>query len=377
VKPQLKGIGGPKPCSCGTQPRSGVPGNAPPADHDLGQHQHDRQEQQRPGGAGNRRRPDVAEGPGDVHRVRAIGVWPALDKLVWPFKVADAGIIEVPRTRWDTTAEPPLPTYVTRPATPEASITGARAVVWHAELGWAAELDAAGKLTGSERRFLASVNAWPPRRRDTIVPQRERSLDICGDEKALDSWVFTPLFGPGRLTYERLRCKPCWLPVHQEILGPGAWLVVENWTTYRTRAHAGRSHGWDGRLIWGAGNQVGAHLASLAATGGVPTSGLRYFGDVDTAGFRIARTAASTAEAVGLGELRAAVELYRVCCEAGAIRTTANPAAEELQRWTRDWLGGELGPAAAEIISKGGRIVQETVGVELLESMDGGPLLPK
>jgi hypothetical protein len=290
-------------------------------------------------------------------------------------ELADAGIIEVPRTRWDTTAEPPLPAYVTRPAAPEGSRSDAQAVVWHAELGWAAELDAAGKLTDTERRFLASVNAWLPRRPDTVVPQRERSLDLCGDEKALDNWVFTPLFGPDRLTYEALRCKPCWLPVHQEILGPGAWLVIENWTTYRTLADAARRRGWDGRLVWGAGNQVATHLASLAATGSVPTDGLRYFGDLDTAGFRIARMAASRAEKVGLGELRPAIELYRVCCDTGVIRTTANRAAEELQRWTRDWLGGTLGRVAADIIADGGRIVQETIGVELLNSYDSARLL--
>ena len=290
-------------------------------------------------------------------------------------ELADAGIIEVPRTRWDTTAEPPLPAYVTRPATPEASGTSARAVVWHAELGWAAELDAAGKLTTAERRFLTSVNAWLPRRPDTIVPQRERSLDICGDEKELDNWVLTPLFSPGRLTYESLRCKPCWLPVHQEIIGPGPWLIIENWTTYRTLTVAARQSRWDGRLVWGAGNQVATHLTSLAATEGVPTKGLLYFGDIDTAGFRIARMAASRVEKLAIGELRPAVGLYRACCDAGTIRTTANRAAEELQRWTRDWLGGTLGRVAADIIADGGRIVQETVGVELLNKIEPAQLL--
>src|SRR5262245_43901559 len=134
-------------------------------------------------------------------------------------ELADAGIVDVPRTRRDTAAEPPLPAYVTRPAGPEVVGIGAKAVVWHAELGWAAELDAAGKLNHTERRFLASVNTWLPRRPDAVVPQRERSLDICGDEKALEEWVLTPLFAPDRLTYERLRCRPCWPPVHQEILG--------------------------------------------------------------------------------------------------------------------------------------------------------------
>jgi hypothetical protein len=291
-------------------------------------------------------------------------------------ELANAGIVEVPRTRWDTTAEPPLPAYVTRPAAPQAATAGTEMIVWHAELGWAAELDAAGELGDPERRFLAHVNTWLRRRSDTVVPQRERSLDICGDEKALDAWVFTSLFAPGRLSYEMLRCEPCWPPVHQEILGPGPWLVVENWTTYRTLAGAARRCGWDGRLIWGAGNQVGTRLTSLVATESAPSGGLWYFGDIDTAGFRIARMAASRAEMIGLGELRAARELYQVCCDAGTARSTLNRAAEDLCQWIRSWLGGTLGWRVAEIVTSGNRIVQETIGVELLNTIDPARMLP-
>jgi hypothetical protein len=186
---------------------------------------------------------------------------------------------------------PALPAYVTRAADARPATHGVDALVWHAELGWAAALDAAGKLSGLERRFLADVSAWLGRRGERVVPQRERSLDICGDEKLLDSLVFSPLFGPGRPTYEMLRCEPCWPPVHQEVLGPGPWLVFENWTTYRTLGAVARRVGWSGRLIWGAGNQVGTRLTSLAAVDGVVPTRLRYFGDIDAAGFKMARTA--------------------------------------------------------------------------------------
>jgi hypothetical protein len=242
--------------------------------------------------------------------------------------------------------------------------------VWHVELGWAAELEAAGQLSDPERRFLAHVNTWLRRRGDTVVPQRERSLDICGDEKALDAVVFTPLFAPGRLIYEMLRCEPCWPPVHQEVLGPGPWLVIENWTTFRTLASAARRCGWTGRLIWGAGNQVGTRLTSLAATEPAPGRGLTYFGDIDTAGFRIARMAAGRAETLGLGEVNAARELYQVCCAAGTPRTTTRHAADDLQEWIQQWLGGTLGQKIARIVADGGRIVQETIGVELLATID-------
>jgi hypothetical protein len=290
-------------------------------------------------------------------------------------ELANTGAVELPRTRWDTAALPPLPAYVTRPTSPQAGEAGAEVIVWHAELGWAAELDAAGKLSHPERRFLVHVSTWLQRRGNTVVPQRERSLDICGDEKALDAWVFTPLFAPGRLTYEMLRCEPCWPPVHQEILGPGPWLIVENWTPYRTLTNAARRCRWDGRLIWGAGNQVGTRLTTLAATEGAPSK-LWYFGDVDTAGFRMARMAAGRAETLRFGELQAARELYQVCCDNGAARPTANRALDDLRGWTESWLGGTLGQEVGEIVAGGGRIVQETVGAELLNTMDPARLLP-
>lgn len=254
-----------------------------------------------------------------VDRTGAVAVgWRArvaagIDELV------AGGLVTIPRTRWDTSAEPRLPAYVRRVMSPGPPSPPRTPIVWHAELGWAAELEAAGRLSEPDRRFLGHVNAWLRRRADTVVPQRERSLDICGDEKALDAVVFTPLFGPGRLSYEMLRCEPCWPPVHQEILGTGLWLVVENWTTFRTLTGAAHRCGWDGRLVWGAGNQVGTRLSSLAATERAPHR-LAYFGDIDTAGFRIARLATSRATALGLGELIPAWELYRLCNSAGTQR---------------------------------------------------------
>jgi hypothetical protein len=289
-------------------------------------------------------------------------------------ELADAGIVELPRTRWDTTSEPPLPAYVTRPPEASPSTDASSPIVWHVELAWAAELDAASRLSDADRRFLSSVNRWLRRRGTTVVPQRERSLDICGDEKALDKFIFTPLFTPERLTYEMLRCEPCWPPVHQEILGPGPWLIVENWTTFRSLAGAARDCGWTGRLIWGAGNQVGTRLTSLAATSERPEAGLAYFGDIDVAGFRIARMAASRADNLDLGNLAAARALYRLCHDVGTPRTITRQRPADLGRWTEDWLGGTLGLEISRLIADGGRIVQEAIGVELLNTIDPAPL---
>lgn len=289
-------------------------------------------------------------------------------------ELATAGTIELPRTRWDTTSEPPLPAYVTRPPTTRPAADANNPIVWHAELGWAAELDAANELSDADRRFLASVNAWLRRRGTTVAPQRERSLDICDDEKALDKVIFTPLFAPTRLTYEMLRCEPCWPPVYQEILGPGPWLIIENWTTFRSLAREAQDLGWTGRLIWGAGNQVGTRLTSLAAAKECPTAGLHYFGDIDTAGFRIARMAASRTESLGLGRLTPARALYQLCQNAGLPRAVTPQKAGDLEKWTQDWLGGTLGMEIARLVADGNRIVQETIGVELLATLDTAQL---
>jgi hypothetical protein len=65
-----------------------------------------------------------------------------------------------------------------------------------------------------------------------------------------------------------------------------------------------------------------------------------------------------------------------MCCDAGAPRTTANRAPDELRWWTQDWLGGTLGQEVGEIVADGSRIVQETIGMELLNTIDPVRLLP-
>lgn len=292
-------------------------------------------------------------------------------------ELAASGLIELPVSKWDDTSLPRLPMYVTRVVVGGEAPAAQEAIVWHAELGWAAQLDAGGQLNPADRRVLAQVNSWLRRRGDTVVPQRERSLDIFDDEKLLDTVVFTHLFGPGRLTHPLLRCEPCWPPVHQEILGGGPWLVVENWTTFNTLAAYARGRGWDGRLIWGAGNQVGTRLESLAADKKAPGSGgLWYFGDIDTPGFSIARRAAERAARLGFGPIQPATALYGLCQARGSVRQGKKAVDEPLSKWIVDWLGEGLGRKVVAVLADKGKIVQETVGVELLAAQWAARLLP-
>lgn len=284
----------------------------------------------------------------------------------------EAKLLEVPHTRWDTTSRPPLPMYVTRPAADRPESPAKPSVVWHAELAWAARLDDEGALTVGERRFLATINSWLPKRRGVVVPLRERSLELFDDEKVLEGWVLGPLFAPGKLSLEQLEAFPCWPPVTQIHLGEGPWLVVENYTTYRSIGARAEELGFDGRVVWGSGNQVGTRLSALVASAFRPVR-CWYFGDIDKGGFGAAKLACSRAKELDLPEMTPARGLYRLALKAaGNRRAVGTRAASALVEWARTWLGGALGDTATQVLTEGQRVVQEHVGQELLAGTDLG-----
>jgi hypothetical protein len=281
--------------------------------------------------------------------------------------LGDEGLVEIPKTRFDRSANPPLPAYVKRPATTKPTPAEEASIIWHVDLDWVARADDADALSAAERRFLAKVNAWLPRRRDITVPLRERSLDIFDDDKLLESWIFGPLFRPNRLTLALLACETCWPPVEQRVLGPGDWLIVENYTTYVSIGRRAAGGGFDGRIVWGSGLQVGTRLSALAAAGERPAR-CWYFGDIDVGGFRAARLACVRAGELGFGPVRPARGLYELAVRFGfeRRRTGGRHAGEDLVNWALDWLGGALGEIAATVTRAGDRIVQENVGAEVL-----------
>jgi hypothetical protein len=295
-----------------------------------------------------------------VDRTAAASVGWRARVLVALNDLAERGVVELPR-KSDTSAHPPLPAYVTRPAVLRPQRRAREVTVWHADLSWAA----GAALSDAEHRFLAAVNAWLPRRRGVVVPMRERSLEIFGDEKELERWVLGPLFGAGRLCTEALDCVPCWPPVEQTVLGPGDWLVVENYTTYVSIGRRAGDLGFTGRILWGSGNQVGTRLSALAATGATRPARCWYFGDIDAGGFRVARLASVRAVELNLGPVTPAGGLYGLALRHG-VRRAAGRGSAEAAEWARRWLGGSLGERAAEIVGAGERIVQEHVGTELL-----------
>ncbi|MGW0249874.1 Wadjet anti-phage system protein JetD domain-containing protein [Nocardia goodfellowii] len=276
--------------------------------------------------------------------------------------LSDEGKVTVPKRAWDRTTTPPLPSYVGKVVDSAAERPAQQTPVWHLEMSWAATLWDDGKLSESERRFLIAINSWIPRRTGAIEPMRERSLDIFDDEKALDTIVTSRMFGPDRLTWQLLASFPCWPPVEQSVVGDGDWIIVENYTTYYSLALCAAEKEFDGRIIWGSGNQVATRLSALADT--PRPRRCWYFGDIDAGGFRVARAAVNRAEQLGLPALEPAIGLYQLALANGRRRgdeSRRKPGASSLG-WIRSWVPGPLGAKLAGVVDARQRIVQESVG---------------
>jgi hypothetical protein len=274
-----------------------------------------------------------------------------------------AGRLRLPAgASYDRTERPPLPRFVWLP-TDESAAPAPPPVVWHPDLSWAAD----ARLTPTQRGALAQVNQWLHTHRDPlVVPMRERSVEIFGQEKALDRLLGTGLFGPGRLTLELLRCRRVAPRFITERIGAGdVLLVVENSDTFDSLVRALREAPGHrvGGVGWGAG---AAFEASVLSVDQASVSEVRYFGDVDEKGLRIPTNAADLAGRSGRPPLRPAAGLY------GALLrlATPQPGQRRLSPAVADqltaWLPAEHREAVAALLVGGERLAQEAVGLAYL-----------
>ncbi|MGH3682356.1 MAG: DUF2399 domain-containing protein, partial [Natronosporangium sp.] len=265
------------------------------------------------------------------------------------------------RATFDRTERPPLPRLVWLPSvTPPAP--AALSVVWHPELAWAADT----RLTPSQRGTLERVNRWLHTQRDPlVVPMRERSIEIFGDEKALDRLLPTGLFGSGRLCLDLLRCRRVAPRMVTEPVGSGAGdllLVVENSDTFDSLLRALRQTPGHriGTVGWGAG---AAFEGSVRAVDRAAATEICYFGDLDEKGLRTPTQAAALARRERLPPVRPATGLY----DALLRLAHPQPGQRRVAAATAAALTGWLAPAhrdrAAALLTGGRRLAQEAVGL--------------
>ncbi len=290
-------------------------------------------------------------------------------------ELTDHHLVELPRGRdgWDD-AQPPLPRWLRLPA-PQKPTTGpvraAAPIVWRRELTWAAT----DTLTTTQIEVLRKVNRWlrdtdGDHNRRIVVPMRERSLEIFGEEKRLDALVATTLFAPGRLTLSTLFAERIPPPLAYERLGDGGIiLVIENSDTFETiRSLLVRDCGQVGYVAFGGGHAFEASVARIARLDGV--TDIAYYGDLDNDGLTIPQRANVSAAAMGLPPIRPVDALYRLLLQQD-IRGPAPKRVESLDaERCVSWLPTTLRRPVADILVAGSRLAQEATGTALLRRDD-------
>lgn len=213
-----------------------------------------------------------------------------------------------------------------------------------------------------------------------IVPIKERSLEIFGDEKKLERVLKGSLFGPGKLDLERdLRCRIVKSPLLGEI-GPSSpikrsVLVIENFSTYHSFCEWNKVSGEYQGIFYGAGQAfLGADISVFADDNQNPgwNGMIEYFGDLDGEGLRIPLEASKTFDF----PVVPAVRWYRHLIarhEIGRLHIVmSHPGrcSENELGWLSDT---SLIEKVQKLFNDGMRLPQEAIGINFLSRSIGAP----
>ena len=207
-----------------------------------------------------------------------------------------------------------------------------------------------------------------------VVPIKERSLEIFGDEKRLDALLATSLFRNGRLDMKKdLRC---------EIVGePLGWkrgpvqantqpvIVIENAGTWHSYCRWNAERKFFSAVVYGCGNRFADGIQHLNAIFDEldGTRRVLYFGDLDPQGLLIPIEASGRAESLGLPIIEPHVWSYKQLLKLGAGKGQAWDGERPLPSLF-DWLPSLAEPVGS-LFALNQRLAQERVGWEFLRSV--------
>jgi hypothetical protein len=231
------------------------------------------------------------------------------------------------------------------------------------------------RMPPSQLERLERVNDWLQASRDPLkVPSRERSVEIFGDEKALDRLIGGALFAPDRLSLELLRCRRIVPRLHCAQVGEGSTLlIVENSDTFDSLVTVLRERNDHrvGLVGWGAGTGTGFEASVLSiADLGQAIAEVSYFGDLDENGLRIPANASLMAESAGLPAVRPATGLYSAMFAQGNPQLGQRRVPLDTAASLVAWLDPAHRERAAELLDSGRRLAQEWVGLSYLSRSD-------
>jgi hypothetical protein len=267
---------------------------------------------------------------------------------------------------WEVRGIPPLPLWIQLvDEAPEPDLEDYSQVAWVPELGCWPE------LRPSSLDAAKAINSFLLKRRGTLtlVPIKERSLEIFGDEKRLDVLRNGDFLFGGRLSLATVGAFAVPFPLaYRNSKVPGLpILVVENHNTFWSFGEWNETMKRYSAVVYGVGeafrNTEAAVLQVLQEVGGV---GVEYFGDLDPTGVEIPvlfnrsvrNQAATVVPALGL---------YRWMLEFGCRRPLAG-SVPAMSPELHNWLGPNIGESMQKLWSAGSWMPQEALGIEQLRS---------
>lgn len=162
----------------------------------------------------------------------------------------------------------------------------------------------------------------------TLIPVRERALQLFGDEKALDNCRENRGLFNNQLQLASLDCFYCPEPLPFEPLAlfdkgltsNKPLLIVENANTYFSCYQANQQLQQFSAIVYGKGKRLSSDtycdsLASIEIL--LSATDVYYFGDIDVEGFKIPKGIATIRAKSGQSPLKPAVDLYQTLLTKG------------------------------------------------------------
>ncbi|MFJ3977870.1 hypothetical protein [Streptomyces sp. NPDC090021] len=287
----------------------------------------------------------------------------------------DDGALRLPTTRksWDHTANPPLPHWVERiaPSCPAGSRPPAR--TWVEQLSFLEGRRPSPhgyRLFTRLNDFLLAGGATRE-----LIPLRDRSFELFGDEKFLDGIHDTKWVTDGLLSIDtHLRAYLTPEPLNIIELGPAPWLlIVENTATFdnlrRILRQWPRPHevGW---IAFGDGDRIAASITTLPerlTETGHPLTEILYYGDLDYDGLHCVTLASQRSVAAGLPPLAPASGLYAALLT--CARRSATAITPDAARTVSTWLPAPLAARTTLVLSTGTAVRQEALQLTTLSRL--------
>lgn len=276
-------------------------------------------------------------------------------------KGQELGLLKLPAPgSFEKFGRPPMPTFVTL-----ARERKQKPSVDYTQVAWVPELGFWPSLSLVELATAVLINEWLIARRGRFltVPLRERSLEIFGDEKYLDSRVRGDALFGGKLPLSSIGAMRVEHPLaYRPADAKGKpVLVVENHHTFWSLGEWNQQAREYSAIVFGSGNTLCASGMALAEVmRDRDATSAEYFGDLDPEGVSIP----IKFNRMNVQQLIPCDRFYRSLLEIGKRRGGVEPQVS-YQVLASSWL-----PRLAEQIialwSQGDWMPQEAIGLEYL-----------